>query len=190
MQENQIQKLLSHLISFKTSCVRKNQKTTKLWSATSFCYCHAYHQIQLWEPIFLSLPALPFTSVLLPTSSDLCCPQHPVLAWLGQSEVLSTWNCSHRPDTATSKELLNDIFPCMQKPYKHRWLASHFTSCPIQGGSGLGAGALQCSHRAVTFMGQQHGHNTQEWKWPCPEEQRSCTRDFCQREEQEGQADY
>lgn len=66
--------------------------------------------------------------------------------------------------------------------------ASHFTSCQVQGGNRLGPEALQCPHRAVTLMGQQHGHNTQEWKWPCPEEQCSWTRECSQREEQEGPA--
>lgn len=70
-------------------------------------------KIQLWVPVFLFFPALPFTSVLLPTSLDLCCPQHPVLAWLGKSQVLSTLNYSHRPATAASKELLSDTFPCI-----------------------------------------------------------------------------
>lgn len=120
--------------------------------------------------------SLPFTSALLPTSLDLCCSQYPVLAWLGKSQVLSTLNYSCRPATAPSRELLSDTFSCIQKPHKHRWPASHFTSWQIRGDNRLGPEAFQCPHRAVTLMGQQHGHNIQEWKWPCPEERCSLHR--------------
>lgn len=150
--------------------------------------------------LFLGLysnPALSANFPVIPSSSLHLCPltdlsgsllsSIPSPSLAGKIPGFKHPKLQSQPATAASKELLSDTFPCIQKPYKHKWPASRFTSCRIQGGNRLGPETLQCPHKAVTLLGQQHEHNTQERKRPCPEEQCLCPRDFCQKE-WEGQA--